>query len=328
MSVPAPSSTMSWRVIAAFAAVYMVWSSTYLAIRFALETMPPLFISGTRFVFAGTVLYIIARRGGAPNPHRAEWRTAALLGLFMFVIANACLMTAEQTLPSGLAATLYATVPLWFALLGWLWLGEKRPNGRTIVGLVMGFAGIVLLVNPGSDAAAINPLAAILVVISAVSWAFGSLLSRRVKSADSLLMSSGMNLLVSGLMLLAASLVIGEFGQIHLAAISLRSLASVIYLATASSIVAFIAYMWLLAHVPHNRVATYAYVNPVFAVLLGTLTGDDVLTVRTLVASAIIIAAVALITISRSNSTSLMKSQPETTGFRSRLKALAMWNAR
>jgi drug/metabolite transporter (DMT)-like permease len=324
MHFPRPSGALNWRVIAAFAAVYIVWSSSYLGIRFALETLPPFFISGLRFLIAGTLIYGLARWKGAPAPTRIQWRSAALLGLFMFFIANGCLMWAETTLASGLAATLYATVPLWFALLGWLWLGDKRPDARTVIGLVTGFGGIILLINPGSAASSLNPLGVVLVLISAASWAFGSLLSRRVQTPDSLMLGAGMNLITSGIMLTTASLLTGEFAKIVPAAVSLRSLVAIVYLAVASSTIAFLAYTWLLAHVPANRVATYAYVNPVFAVLLGALMGGESLTPLELLASAIIIASVALITLPRP------KAQPEAAAprFRTRLKALAIWQAR
>ncbi len=325
MSFLRSSRNLNWRIIAAFAAVYVVWSSSYLGIRFALETLPPFFISGTRFILAGLLLYVLARRKGAPAPSRIHWRNAAFLGFFMFFIANGTLMWAEKTVSSGIAATLYATVPLWFALLGWLWLGEKRPDNRTIVGLALGFGGIILLINPGSAASTLDPFGALLVLISAISWAFGSLLSRKIKTPDSLMLGAGMNLLMSGAMLLMASLLTGEFGQIHLEAVSARSVLAMIYLAVASSTIAFMAYTWLMANVPANQVATYAYVNPVFAVLLGALIGGETLTPLEMVASAIIIAAVALITITRPKSA---MAATERVRFRTRLKALAIWQPR
>ncbi len=322
-------SGKTWQTILAFAAVYIVWSSTYLAIRFALETIPPFLISGSRFTFAGTILYLLARRQGVPSPTRIEWRSAALSGLFIFVIANSTLTWAEKSVPSGLSATLYATVPLWFALLGWLLFSSGRPNIRTLIGLVMGFAGIILLVNPGDSAGTVDPFGAVLVVVSAASWAFGSLLSRRMKTSNSIIMSSGMNLLTSGIILLIVSFVTGEFGQLHLAEISVRSLLAVFYLATVSSIIAFLAYMWLLANVAPSRVATYAYVNPVFAVLLGALLDSEVLTARELFASAIIIASVVLITLTKPKAVAEEELPSGTpSGIRSRLKALAIWQTR
>src|SRR5258707_485608 len=139
-----PSIPPMWKIVAAFAAVYTVWGSSYLGIRIAMETLPPFLVSGIRMTSAGILLYVIARRSGAPSATRAQWRSGAILGFLMFFVANGCLMIGEKTVASGIAATLYATVPLWFALLGWLWLGGKRPGGRVIVGLLMGLIGIGL----------------------------------------------------------------------------------------------------------------------------------------------------------------------------------------
>jgi drug/metabolite transporter (DMT)-like permease len=292
-----PSSPPMWRVIAAFAAVYTVWGSSYLGIRIAMETLPPFLVSGIRMTSAGILLYTIARRSGAARPSRGQWRSAGMLGFLMFFVANGALMMGQKTVASGMAATLYATVPLWFALLGWLWLGAERPGGRVIVGLVMGLVGIGLLVGlGGAGTGAVDPFGALLVLISAGSWAVGSLLSRRVAMPESPFLGAAMNLFCGGLMLVAASVITGEPLHVNWAAVSMRSVLAVAYLAVGSSVIAFGSYMWLLTKVSPNRLGTYAYVNPVVAVFLGWALVGEPLTPRTLVAAAVIIGAVFLIT--------------------------------
>lgn len=312
-----------WQVIAAFAAVYIVWSSSYLGIRVAMETLPPFLISGVRMTGAGLLLYIIARRGGAGKPTMAQWRSGAVLGFLMFFVANGCLMMGQKTVASGMAATLYATVPLWFALLGWLWLGEKRPSGRVIVGLVMGLVGIGLLVGlGGAKEGALDPVGSLLVLISAASWAVGSLLSRRVDMPQSPFLGAAMNLFCGGLMLMAASLLTGEPAHVEWAAVSFRSVAAVVYLAVGSSVIAFGSYMWLLTKVTPNQLGTYAYVNPVLAVFLGWVLVGEPLTARTLVAAAVIIGAVFLITTANPRNAEVNANMPPTPSTPQRIRAV------
>jgi len=288
-----------WRVIASFTAVYLIWGSSYLAIHFAIESLPPFLIAGIRFTIAGLILFALARRGGAPNPGFKQWRSAMLLGILMFLVANGCLMWAQKTVPSGIAATLYATVPLWFALLGWLWLGENRPSGRVMIGLLVGFAGTALLVGPAGEIGSVDPFGAFLVLVSAAAWAISSLLSRQLHLSDSPMMVAAMNLFTGGLLLLGASLVTGEWATLDLGAIDPRSLLAVGYLILGPSVTAFSSYMWLLANVSPSSLGTYAYVNPVVAVFLGWLLAGELLTPRTIIASGVIIAAVVLITTAR-----------------------------
>jgi drug/metabolite transporter (DMT)-like permease len=292
-----PSGPPMWRVIAAFVAVYTVWGSSYLGIRIAMETLPPFLVSGIRMTSAGILLYVIARRSRAARPTNAQWRSGAILGFLMFFVANGCLMMGQKTVASGMAATLYATVPLWFALLGWLWLGGKRPGGRVIFGLLMGLVGIGLLVGlGGADNGAIDPFGALLVLISAASWAIGSLLSKRLAMPESPFLGAAMNLFCGGLMLVAVSLITGEPAHVDWAAVSLRSVVAIAYLAVGSSVIAFGSYMWLLTKVSPNRLGTYAYVNPVVAVFLGWALVGEPLKARTLIAAVVIIGAVFLIT--------------------------------
>ncbi len=298
MSASSSFNPPKWRIIAAFLAVYLVWGSSYLGIRVAMETLPPFLISGLRMTSAGLLLYAIARRTGASRPTLVHWRSGIILGFLMFFVANGCIMIGQKTVTSGMAATLYATVPLWFALLGWLWLGEKRPSSQGIAGLVLGLVGIALLVGTGgSDSSTgIDPFGAFMILISAGSWAVGSLLSRRIALPDSPFLGAAMNLFSGGVMLMVLSLLTGEWTQVDWAAVSVRSVAAVVYLAIGSSVIAFGSYMWLLANVSPSRLGTYAYVNPVIAVFLGWILVGEPLTGRTLIAAAVIIGAVFLIT--------------------------------
>lgn len=293
------NKTLNWRVIGAFAAIYIIWGATYLGIRFALETLPPFMIAGIRFVIAGTVLYTLARRQGAASPARAQWRSAALLGFILFVLNNGSLMWAETRVSSGMAALLIATVPLWMVLLGWLTFGGERPGGQVFGGLLVGLIGIFLLVGPNAVGQQVDTLGALALLFAAFAWSLGSLLSRRLDTPRSPLLGAGMNLLAGGVMLLVLSLVTGEWTAVNPMAVSLKSALSVVFLAVFGSIIAFGAYMWLLSTVPANRVATYAYVNPVVAVFLGAALADETLTPQTLLAAVVIITSVVLITTAR-----------------------------
>ncbi|MBI1278854.1 MAG: EamA family transporter [Anaerolineaceae bacterium] len=317
----ARSSAPLWRVIISFMAIYFLWGGSFLAIRISLETIPPLMISCIRFICAGVILMVVAWRSGAKMPTKAQWRSAALLGFLMFFAANSTLVKGEETVPSGLAAVLYATLPLWVAVIGWLWQGEARPTGRSLVGLVLGFVGVVMMF--GTDGKGIDPFGGLLVLGSAVFWAVGSLLSRRVDKPESSALASGMNLFCSGIMFLVASTIAGEPSRWNLATVSSQSILSVAYLIVGSSVIAFSCYMWLLSVTAPNRVATYAYVNPVVALFIGALAGET-LNPRELLAAMVIVVAVALITSARPK---VVATDSTIAGgsVRSRLKALASW---
>lgn len=309
----------TWRVILSFVAIYFLWGGSFLAIRFSLETIPTFMISCVRFTGAGLILMGLAWRSGAARPTLAQWRSAAVLGFLMFFGANGTLVAGQRTVPSGLAATLYATLPLWMALLSWLWQGEERPRGRVLVGLVLGFGGVVLMFGGGGG---IDPLGGTLVIASAIFWTVGSLLSRKVDKPDSSALASGMNLFCSGMMFLTLSVLSGEPGQLHLEAVSLKSAAALAYLIIGSSVIAFSCYMWLLSVASPSRVSTYAYVNPVVALFVGSLAGEA-MNVREMLAALVIVLAVALITSARGTSTALDSPLADgAVNMRTRLKAL------
>jgi drug/metabolite transporter (DMT)-like permease len=286
------------RVLAAFLIVYVIWGSTYLAIRFADETMPPFLMAATRFLLAGAVMYGWLRLRGAQRPTWVHWKSALIVGGLLLFCGNGGVVWAEQTLPSSLAALLVSTVPIWMALLGWLIPGGGRPSWKVGAGLALGFAGVALLVGgvPSTGAQAVNPVGIAVVLVAAVAWASGSLYSRVARFPSSPLLGTGMEMLAGGTLLLVAGLVTGEAGRIDAQAISAKSLLALGFLIVFGSLVAYTAYIWLLRVSTPARVSTYAYVNPVVAVFLGWAFDHEPVTGRTLLAAAVIVAAVVVIT--------------------------------
>ncbi len=285
------------RLIAAFAAVYVVWGSTYLAIRFGVETIPPFMMAGMRFVFAGIALYAWARFRGALPPTRIEWRSAAIIGTLLLFVGNGGVTWAEQRVPSGITALLVATVPMWIVLIDWLWYGAVRPRPGAVAGIIVGLIGVVMLIGPDQlfghnriDLGGVGVL-----MVACVSWAVGSLYSRTAVLPASPLMATSMEMLAGSVVLFIAAAFNGEFQRFDPAAVSLRSWLSVGYLSVFGSIIGFTAYVWLLRVAHASRVATYAYVNPVIAIFLGWSLAGEQFAVQMLVAAAIIILAVVLI---------------------------------
>jgi drug/metabolite transporter (DMT)-like permease len=282
------------KVALALGAVYLIWGSTYLAIRFAIETIPPFLMAGARYVTAGALLYGWARLRGAPRPSLLHWRSAATLGAFLLRVGNGGVVWAEQRVDSGLAALLISTEPIWIVLLVWLRAGRQRPNGRVVAGLLLGFTGLVMLVRP-SGSAGIDPVGATALVLASLSWAWGSFYGMRAPLPASPLAATGMQMLAGGGLLLTASALTGEPARFALAEVSARSALSLAYLVVFGAIVAFTAYVWLLRVAPPVLVSTYAYVNPVVAVFLGWAMAGEPLTGGTLAAAAVILGGVALI---------------------------------
>jgi drug/metabolite transporter (DMT)-like permease len=292
------------QLAAGLGAVYVVWGSTYLAIRFAVETLPPFLMAGVRFVVAGAALYAWARlAGAAERPTAANWRAAALVGACLLLGGNGGVVWAEQRVPSGIAALLVTVVPLWMVLLDWLRPGGRRPGWQVAAGLLLGFGGVALLVGPGAASGShdggIDLLGAGVLLLASFSWAWGSITSRRLPLPRSPVLTTAMEMLAGGVLLLAASLVAGEPARFDLQAVTARSLLSFGYLIVFGSFVGFTAYIWLLRVASPALVGTYAYVNPVVAVLLGWAFAGEPLGARTLVAAAVIVAGVAVITMAR-----------------------------
>jgi drug/metabolite transporter (DMT)-like permease len=282
------------QVAIALGAVYLIWGSTYLAIRFAIETIPPFLMAAARYLTAGALLYAWSRFRGAPRPKLVHWRSALLIGALLLLVGNGGVVWAEQRVSSGLAALLVSTEPLWIVLLAWFRDRRQKPGGRVIAGLVLGFTGLVLLVRPSHGGSLDLPGVAA-VLVASLSWAYGSLYSLRAKLPDAPQLSTAMQMLCGGSLLLLAGLGTGETTGFAMSQVSTRSLLALAYLVVFGAIIAFTAYVWLLRSAPPVLVSTYAYVNPVVAVFLGWALAGEPFTRGTLIAAAVILAGVALI---------------------------------
>ncbi len=282
-------------LLAAFAAIYLIWGSTYLAIRIGLETMPPFLMAGARFLIAGAILYIWARSRGVAAPTRAQWRSAFILGALFLVIGNGGVVWAEQRVPSGLAALLVAMLPVWTVLIEWARPGGQRPSLGIVAGLVTGFAGLAILVAPSSGGVTVDPVGAAALMLASFSWAVAGVYSKQMALPASSPLSSGIQMLAGGALLVVVGGLFGDFAELDLGGMSARSLAAVAYLIVFGSLVGFSAFAWLLQVTTPSRVATYAYVNPVVAVLLGALILDEVVTGPMVVGGAIVVGAVAVV---------------------------------
>lgn len=291
------SSPSRLALLSALGAVYLIWGSTYLAIKFAIETLPPLLMAGARFVTAGALLYLWMRLRGASRPTLLHWANATIVGGCLLLGGNGGVVWAAQYVPSGITALIIATVPLWMVLLEWF--RGVRPGGGVIAGLLLGLAGIVLLIGPGEFRAdrEIHLWGAVVLLCAAFSWAAGSIYARRATLPSSALLATGMEMIMGGALQLLAGSLLGEWGRLELDSISWRSALSFIYLIIFGSWVGFSAYIWLLRVTTAAIASTYAYVNPVVAVFLGWALAGEAFSERTLLAATIIVVAVALITL-------------------------------
>lgn len=284
----------------AMACVYLFWGGTYLGMKIAIETMPPFLMAGTRFLIAGGALYLFRRFRGDARPALREWRDAGIVGALLLLGGNGLVAWAEQTVPSSIASLMVATAPLWMAAIGGL-TGMSKPGLGGWAGLVVGFSGIAILVlgSKGSPSGELNPLGLGALFLAAIFWASGSLYSRRARQPGSPLLWTGMQMIVGGALLLTLSLGMGDLQRFDPGLMSARSLAALAYLMIGGSIIGFTAYIWLLKHAETTLVSTYAFVNPVVAVLLGWLVAGEQIGTNALAAAAVIIAAVVIITLSR-----------------------------
>ncbi len=295
---------MKVKIWAAMIAVYIVWGSTYLAIRFAVETIPPFLMAGVRFLMAGALLYLWRRASGDPAPRKIEWRSAAIIGAFLLMGGNGVVSWAERRVVSGIAALMVGSAPLWMVLIDALRPGGKRPGWQTLLGVVIGFGGIVLLVGPGELAGSrqsFDTLGVLALTLAAFFWAVGSLYSRNAPLPASPLLGTGMEMLAGGACLVVLGTLTGEWRQFNLAAISTASLLGLLYLVVFGAWVGFASYTWLLRNAPTPLVSTYAYVNPLIAIFIGNLLAREPLTPRILISALIIISAVAVINTSRAS---------------------------
>jgi drug/metabolite transporter (DMT)-like permease len=294
-----PSAPKGWMVIGAFAAVYLIWGSTYLGIRLAIETIPPFLMAGARFVVAGSVLYAVMRRTGAPRPQAIHWRDAVILGALLLLVGNGGVSWAEKRVPTNITALTVAGTPLWMLVLDWLRPGGRRPHGLVFAGLGLGFVGVVLIVS-SRDAQGhgiMDPAGAVMLLSASVCWAAGSIFSRHARQPASALLAISMQMIAGGVLMLLAGLLLGETRHWHLQDISARSAEAFVYLTVFGSLVGFTCYVWLLRVSSPARVSTYAYVNPLIAVVMGSVVLGEPLPGGALLAGAFILAAVVLITV-------------------------------
>ncbi|MCA9256142.1 MAG: EamA family transporter [Phycisphaerales bacterium] len=309
-------ASFTLRLIGAFAIIYVVWGSTYLAIRYAIDTLPPFLMAGARYLTAGLVLFGVMRWR---TDERLEWRhirSVFIIGTLMLLGGNGLVCWAEQWVPSGVAALLIATVPLWMVTLDWLLCKGPRPGGMTILGLALGLGGIYILVGAERfQSERIDGWGAVALLSACVFWTFGSLYSRRAPLPKSTILATSLEMIFGGLSLTIVGSLRAEWSLIHLDAVTLKSALSLAYLVVFGSIIALPAYKWLLTVCPPGRAATYAYVNPVFAVALGALFGGEKLSLRVQLACGVIVISVVIITRAsmRSKPTPADASNPHST---------------
>jgi drug/metabolite transporter (DMT)-like permease len=287
-----------WKTLVAFAIIYFVWGSTFLAIRIGVSEVPPLLLAGMRFFAAGIVLYAWVRATGTSSPSRREWLSVTLLAVLIFLVDYGLVFWAEQRVPSGITAVMLATIPVFTALAEILILRTQRLTFRLGCALLVGLAGVAVLVSRSVSLgdAPIDRSGAIALVVGAVSWSLASVLNRKLTLPQSKIMNSGAQMLVGGILLLLAAAIFGEFTSFHWQAVSPRAWLALAYLIIAGSIIAFTAYVWLIHHESPTKVGTYAYVNPVIAVLLGYFLGGEALGARTILGTVLVLVSVVVIT--------------------------------
>jgi len=285
-----------WLVVTAFATVYVIWGSTYLGIRYAVESIPPFLMAATRHLLAGVLLFVFARVRGAANPSAAEWRDATIAGVLMLVVGNGGVTWAEQLIPSGVTALLVALVPIWMVIFDWLRPRGTRPGPLVVIGLLTGFAGVTTLAHKQINGAGSSyGLGVAALMASSICWAFGSVFNRTARKPASPFLGVAMQMITGGTVLLVLATGRGEMKQFSFERMTALSFGAWLYLTIAGSLIAYTAYVWLLHATTPARVATYAYVNPLIAVLLGCTIGHEAFSHELFLAGALIIVAVVLV---------------------------------
>jgi drug/metabolite transporter (DMT)-like permease len=286
-----------WKTLLAFAIIYFVWGSTFLAIRVGVREVPPFLFAGMRFFAAGIMLYTWVRLSGTASPTRPQWSSAVLLATLIFVLDYGLLFWAEQRVPSGIAAVMMATIPAFMTLAEIIILRSLKLTFRLGLALLIGLAGVAVLVSRTVKFgdAPIDTSGAIALLVGAVAWSLASVLTRKLPLPESKVMSSGSQMLAGGILLIIAAALLGEFRTFHVAEVSARAWLALVYLIVAGSIVGFTAYVWLIHHESPTKVGTYAYVNPVVAVLVGYFLGAEPLGARTILGALLVLVSVVVI---------------------------------
>lgn len=287
MGIEPPSRV---KLLLAFASIYVLWGSTYLAIRLAIDSIPPFLMAGVRFLVAGAALYAVCVWQGLPRPTRRHWRNAVIASVPLFVMGNGGVTWAEQAVPSGAAALVIATLPAWLLILDWGYGGRRGPHASEVAGIALGLAGVAILSAPGG----IDPVGAAVLLVAAVAWAVGSLFNRYSDRPASPVLTSGMQMLAGGVVMVGLGVALGEPERLDLAAVSWQSVAALVYL-VAVALVALPAYNWLLSVTSPALVGTYAFVNPIVAVVLGWAVVDEALSARTGAAAVLVVLGVMLL---------------------------------
>lgn len=303
---------MKTKVWIALVALYIVWGSTYLAIRFAVETIPPFFHAALRFLISGAILYFWRRAAGDPAPTRSNWKATAIVGAALLLGGNGLVGWAEQSVPSGIAALMIATSPFWLTLFESFRSGGTKPTWQAILGLIVGFGGVFLLIGPAEITGAeehFDTFGTILLLLAPIFWSIGSIYAKNADMPRSTLLGTGMEMLTGAVSLFLVSLLRGELSGFNIGLVSTRSWLGLLYLITFGSLIGFVSYGWLLHNAPVSLMSTYAYVNPVVAVFLGSWLADEALNGRILIAAAIIIGSVVLINSARLRPTKV-KTEP------------------
>jgi drug/metabolite transporter (DMT)-like permease len=310
-SMEAISRPPAWKVWLAFCIIYFVWGSTFLAIRVGVREVPPLLLAGMRFFVAGIILYAWMRAKGEASPTGREWGAATLLAFLIFVVDYGCLFWAERRVPSGIAAVMMATIPAFMAVSEILILRTQRPTPRLAFALLLGLGGVAVLMSRSLslDGAPIDTVGACALIVGAISWSVASALTRKLRLPVSKVMSSGAQMLAGGVLLILAAAIFGEFHGFRIEAVSRGAWFALAYLIVAGSIIGFTAYVWLIHHESPTKVGTYAYVNPVVAVLVGYFLGGEALGTRTILGTLLVLVSVVVITTTRGKKPDLSLSE-------------------
>ena len=292
---------MKTKIIAALLTVYIVWGSTYLGIRFAVETIPPFMQAGFRFLVSGILLYTWRRLAGDPAPTRKQWISAIIVGSLLLLGGNGLISLAETNIPSGIAALLVATIPMFMVLVEALRPNGVKPTSLQVIGLAVGFSGVALLIGPAEFGGTreFSLISGGIAVFAAFLWSLGSIYSRNADLPESTLLFTGMEMLMGSIGLILVSILKGEFVHFQFAVVSTRSLLGLLYLISIGSLLGFTSYAWLLRNAPISLISTYAYVNPIVAVFLGSIFAQEIISPRIIMATLIIIGSVILVNLAK-----------------------------